>query len=126
MFLRYNIFTLFFFSLIVIGCFIPGNNLPKSRVENLDKVLHSILFFLFSFSAIIGFIKQSQFPKIHFDAVKYAVGIGAILAIITEVIQHFIIPRRSFDVFDILADLVGIILAFCFFLYVRGDKKCGF
>ena len=126
MFLRYNIFTLFFFSLIVIGCFIPGNNLPKARVENLDKVLHSILFFLFSFSAIIGFIKQSQFPKIHFDAVKYVVGIGAILAIITEVIQHFIIPRRSFDVFDILADLVGIILAFCFFLYVRGDKKCGF
>jgi len=100
--------------------------LPKARVENLDKVLHSILFFLFSFSAILGFIKQSQFPKIHFDAVKYAVGIGAILAIITEVVQHFIIPRRSFDIFDILADLVGIILAFCFFLYVRGDKKCGF
>ena len=126
MFLRYNIFTLFFFSLIVIGCFIPGNNLPKARVENLDKVLHSILFFLFSFSAIIGFIKQSQFPKIHFDAVKYVVGIGAILAIITEVIQHFIIPRREFDMSDILADLTGIILAFGFFLYVRGDKKCGF
>lgn len=126
MFLRYNIFTLFFFSLIVIGCFIPGNNLPKARVENLDKVLHSILFFLFSFSAIIGFIKQSQFPKIHFDAVKYVVGISALLAIITETVQHFMIPRRSFDVFDILADFVGIVLGFIFFLYVRGDKKCGF
>jgi len=112
--------------LILVGSVLPGSNLPKARVENLDKVMHCILFFLFSFSAIIGFIKQSQYPKLHFDAVKYVVGIGALLAIITEVVQHFIIPRRSFDVFDILADLVGIILAFCFFLYVRGDKKCGF
>ena len=95
-------------------------------MENLDKVLHSILFFLFSFSAIIGFIKQSQFPKLHFDAVKHVVVISTLLAIITEVIQHFFIPKRSFDVFDILADLIGIILAFGFFMYVRGDKKCGF
>ena len=126
MFLRYNIFTLFFFSLIIVGCFIPGSNLPKIRVENLDKILHSALFFLFSFSAIIGFIKQNQFPKLHFDAVKNVVGISTLLAITTEVIQHFFIPNRSFDIFDILSDLVGIILAFVFFLYVRGDKKCGF
>jgi len=126
LFLRYNIFALFFFSVIIVGCFIPGSNLPKARVENLDKVIHCILFFLFSFSAIIGFIKQSQFPKLHFDAVKYVFGIGASLSIITEAVQHFIIPGREFDMWDILADLTGTILAFIFFLYVRGDKKCGF
>ncbi len=126
MFLRYNIFTLFFFSLIIIGCFTPGGNLPKVGVENLDKFLHGALFFLFSFSAIIGFTKQNQFPKLHFDAVKHVVEISSLLAIITEVIQHFFIPNRSFDIFDILSDFVGIILAFVFFFYVRGDKKCGF
>ncbi len=126
MFFRYNIFTLFFFSLIIVGCFIPGSKLPKARVENLDKVIHATLFFLFSFSAIVGFIKQNQFAKLHFDAVKHVVIISILLAISTEVIQHFFIPRRSFDVFDILADLTGIALAFGFFLYVRGDKKCGF
>ena len=126
MFLRYNIFTIFFFSLIVVGCLIPGNNLPGSSVQNLDKVMHISLFFLFAFSAIVGFIKQSQYPKLHFDAVKYVMGISAFLTITTEVLQHFVIPLRSFDVFDILADLAGIFLAFCFFMYVRGDKKCGF
>ena len=126
MFLKHNIFTLFFFLLIFIGCFTPGTNLPKARVENLDKVLHTTLFFLFAFSSIIGFIKQSQFPKLHFDAVKYVVGISSVMAFSTEIIQHFFIPRRSFDVFDIVADLIGITLAFSFFLLVRGKKKCGF
>ena len=100
--------------------------MPKARVENLDKVVHGALFFFFSFSAIIGFIKQNQFPKLHFDAVKYAIGISSFLAVFTELIQHFLIPKRNFDVFHILADLVGIALGFAFFLYVRGDKKCGF
>lgn len=126
MFLRYNIFTLFFLSLILVGCLIPGSTLPQSSTKNLDKVMHITLFFLFSFSAIVGFVKQSQFPRLHFDAVKYVIGISALLTIGTEVVQHFFIPMRAFDVFDIVADLVGLVLAFIFFLYVRGDKKCGF
>ena len=126
MFLKHNIFTLFFFLLIFIGCFIPGTNLPKARVENLDKVLHATLFFLFSFSSIIGFIKQSQFPKLHFDAVKYVVGVSILMAVFTEIIQHLFIPRRSFDFFDLIADFVGITFAFSLFLLVRGNKKFGF
>lgn len=88
--------------------------------------MHITLFFLFSFSAIVGFVKQSQFPKLHYDAVKFVIGISAFLTIATEVVQHFFIPRRTFDLFDIIADLVGLVLAFGFFMYVRGDKKCGF
>jgi VanZ family protein len=95
-------------------------------VGNLDKFIHTTLFFLFAFSSIIGFIKQSQFPKLHFNAVKYVVITSITIAFSTEVIQHFFIPKRNFDFFDIVADLIGIAFAFCFFLLVRGDKKCGF
>ena len=126
MFLRHNLFTICFFILIIVGCFLPGNNLPKARMENLDKFIHTTLFFLFSFSAIIGFIKQNLFPKLHFDAVKYVVIISSSMAILTETIQYFFIPNRNFDFLDIAADLTGIILAFSFFLLVRGKKKCGF
>jgi len=126
LFLRYNIFSITFFSLILLGCLVPGSTLPASNAKNLDKVVHILLFFMFSFSAIIGFIKQSQFPRLHFDAVKYVIGISVFLTVSTEVIQHFFIPRRTFDVFDIVADLVGIAIGFGLFLYVRGDKKCGF
>lgn len=126
MFLRYNVFTLFFLLLILIGCLIPGNRLPETNTMHLDKVIHITLFIMFSFSAIIGLIKQSQFPRLHFDAVKYVILISVFLAIGTEITQHLFIPRRSFDAFDILADLIGITLAFGFFMIVRGKNKCGF
>ncbi len=126
MFLKYNIFTLFFLGLILVGCLLPGSKLPKASTENLDKVIHITLFFMFSFSAIIGFIKQSQFPRLHFDAVKYVIGFGVFLTVLTETIQHFLIPRRSFDLFDIFADFVGIAVALGLFMLVRGKEKCGF
>ena len=81
---------------------------------------------MFSFSAIVGFIKQSQFPRLHFDAVKYVIGFSIFLSMATEITQHLFIPRRSFDLFDILADIIGVIIAFVFFMIVRGNKKCGF
>lgn len=126
MFLRHNIFTLFFLTLILVGCFLPGSSLPKSSAQNLDKVFHIVLFFSFSFSAIIGFIKQYQFPKLHFDAVKYVVGFALFLTIFTEVVQHFFIPKRTFDVFDILADTLGIGIAVVSFIFLRGKNRCGF
>lgn len=125
MFFRHNIFTIFFFTLIVIGCFLPGSSLPKAGAENLDKVIHIILFLCFSFSAMIGFVKQYQFPKLHFDAVKYVVGFAVFLAISTEVIQHFFIPKRTFDVLDIVADIVGVGIALIGFLLLKGREKCG-
>ena len=81
---------------------------------------------MFSFSAIVGLIKQSQFPRLHFDAVKYVIGFSIFLTMGTEITQHLFIPLRNFDVFDILADIIGISIAFGFFMIVRGNKKCGF
>lgn len=126
MFFKYNYFSTFFFSLILVGTLIPGSTLPESSIQHLDKVIHALLFFLFVFSATIGFVKQSQYPKLHFDAVKYVLLFSGLLAIGTEVLQHFIIPRRTFDLYDIVADVVGIGVGFLFFLVVRRTKKCGF
>lgn len=126
MFFKYNYFSTFFFALILVGTLIPGSTLPESSTEHLDKVIHALLFFLFVFSAIVGFVKQSQYPKLHFDAVKYVLIFSGLLTVGTEVLQHLVIPRRTFDMYDILADVVGVGFGFLFFLMVRGDKKCGF
>lgn len=126
MFFKYNYFSTFFFSLILVGTLVPGSTLPESSTQHLDKVIHALLFFLFVFSAIIGFVKQSQYPKLHFDAVKYVLLFSGLLAIGTEVLQYLVIPRRTFDLYDIVADVFGVGVGFLFFLLVRGDKKCGF
>ena len=126
MFLKHNTFTLFFLGLILLGCLLPGNDLPGIATQNLDKAIHIFFFFCFSFSAMVGFAKQSQYPKLHYDAIKYVIVIAVALTITTELLQHYVIPRRNFDLYDILADLVGMVLALVFFLFVKGKERCGF
>lgn len=125
MFLKHNIFSLFFLSLILVGCFLPGSDLPKDQTKNLDKAIHVLLFFCFTFSSFVGCVKQSSFKRLQYFAVRYVVIFASSLTITTEFVQHFFIPRRGFELGDIIADLSGITLAFILFLFVKGKEKCG-
>lgn len=125
MFLKHNIFSLFFLSLILIGCFLPGSDLPKDHTKNLDKAIHVLLFFCFTFSSFIGSVKQSRFKRLKYFAVRYVVVFAGTLTITTEFVQHFFIPRRGFELGDIIADLSGITLAVILFFFVKGKEKCG-
>lgn len=125
MFLRYNIFSILFLTVLLVGCFLPGSTLPKDNTQNLDKALHVILFLCFTFSAIVGCVKQSQFPKLHYFALKHVTIFSVLLTVVIELIQHFFIPRRGFELLDIVADLVGISLAVGLFFFVKGKEKCG-
>lgn len=123
MFLKHNLFTLFFFCVIVLGCFLPGSNLPKDNTQNLDKVIHVFLFMSFSLSALIGFVKQGQFQKLHYFPIRNVAIIAISLTVITEVVQHFFIPRRGFELLDIVADVCGFVVGLLLFLYIKnGDK----
>ncbi len=125
MFLRHNIFSILFLSILLLGCLLPGSHLPKNETHNLDKALHIILFLCFTFSSLVGCIKQSQFPQLHYFALKYVIIFSVFLTVIIEFVQHFFIPRRGFELLDIAADLVGILLATGLFFIIKGKEKCG-
>lgn len=126
MFLRHNIFSIFFLVIILVGCLLPGSTMPNSDTQNLDKALHIILFLCFTFCSLVGCVKQSQYPMLHYFALKYVVLFSIILTVAIEVIQHYFIPRRGFELLDIVADLVGIVLAVALFFFVKGKEKCGY
>ena len=126
MFLRHNIFSILFLAILLIGCLLPGNTLPNSETHNLDKVLHVILFLCFTFCSLVGCIKQSQYPMLHYFALKYVTIFSVFLTLGIEVVQHFFIPRRGFEVLDIVADLAGITLAITLFFIVKGKEKFGY
>ena len=100
--------------------------MPNSDTQNLDKALHIILFLCFTFCSLVGCVKQSQYPMLHYFALKYVVLFSIILTVAIEVIQHYFIPRRGFELLDIVADLVGIVLAVALFFFVKGKEKCGY
>lgn len=69
------------------------------QVNGFDKVIHLSIFAAPALLALIVGIRA-----------RWALGVLAVHAPISELIQHFALPHRSGDVFDALADLSGVLL----------------
>ena len=69
------------------------------NINGFDKVVHLSIFFVPSLAALMVGIRA-----------RWALGILALHAPVSELIQHFLLPQRSGDVFDAVADLSGVLL----------------
>jgi VanZ family protein len=69
------------------------------EITGLDKVVHVFIFFAPALAALMMGIRA-----------RWALGILALHAPVSELIQHFALPQRDGDVFDVMADLMGVVL----------------
>ena len=69
------------------------------HVSGLDKVIHALIFAAPALAALMVGIRA-----------RWALGILALHAPISELIQGLALPHREGDVLDVMADLVGILL----------------
>jgi len=90
-------------------CFIPGNDLPNENwldKIHFDKIVH--LSFYFILFLLIVRIPKKKNKKVFFFAALWCVAQGVLI----EFIQGTtLIKNRSFDVLDIAANVVGVIIA---------------
>ncbi len=106
------------FFLILIAISIPGHDLPQFdswfTQISFDKLIHTGLFavlaFLFMYpllnSSFPGKEKRNYLVKITIATCLYG--------IVTEIIQKYYVPGRSFDLYDVAADCLGCIIALLF------------
>ncbi len=86
---------------------IKTNNFPKIAIYNIDKLYHLIAYFGLTFSWLLALKK----PKY-----KYKVLIACVLyGIIIEVLQTALTVYRTGELFDFLANSVGVLLALLIF-----------
>lgn len=86
---------------------IPGNLLDGSgmlRVPHLDKIAHVVLFGGLTLLWCLFLHYRSGFNRNVFLLVLVAV---SIYGVAVEFFQFYFIPNRSFDVYDIVADVCG-------------------
>ena len=69
------------------------------QINGLDKVVHILIFFAPALAALMMGLRA-----------RWALGILALHAPVSELIQHFALPQRDGDVFDAMADLSGVLL----------------
>jgi VanZ family protein len=78
---------------------------PGPQVNGLDKVVHVFIFAAPACAALMVGIRA-----------RWALGVLAVHAPVSELIQHFLLPHRSGDVLDVLADLSGVVLGGCAYM----------
>ena len=69
------------------------------EINGFDKVIHVFIFAAPALAALMVGIRA-----------RWALGILVVHAPVSELIQHFVLPHRDGDVFDVLADLSGVVL----------------
>jgi hypothetical protein len=75
------------------------------QIAGMDKVVHVFVFAAPALAALLAGI-----------SVPWALGILAVHAPLSELVQHFALSHRSGDVSDVVADFVGVALGWSAFL----------
>jgi VanZ family protein len=98
--------------IILIGCSLPGKDLPAITVfDQFDKVVHFTFFFAFFFFWYCGMHSFSHKALLIICS-------AFILGFAIEFYQMYFVAGRSFDVWDGVADTVGSLVAWlCFKKY---------
>jgi VanZ family protein len=86
--------------LIIVAVLIPGGNLPEVSIGGYDKLIHAVMFALWACAV-----------RYDFETLRYrylaVLLIGLLFSILTEVLQ-LLVEGRSLDIFDMLADMIGL------------------
>ncbi len=95
--------------LIIVLLCLPGSYVPGDGffgIPQLDKVAHIILF---GVNVIVWYgYSHSGNPGPVNNAILLKITLLTILfGIVMEFVQMYFVPRRSFDGYDIIADIVG-------------------
>jgi VanZ family protein len=103
-------------------CLAPASDIPSVSIPNLDKLAHSFFHFVFTILWFLFFrkqVKKKNQTKLLIGAVLFSLffGIGI------EILQSRLTVTRNGDVFDVLANFTGALLALVFVLVAKQIRK---
>ena len=107
--------------LILVACLLPSNDIPQVNIPYLDKVIHSVFYFVFS-SLWFLFFKKKLNSSNNLKPLAVSFVFSVFFGIGIELIQKFFTVTRSADVFDVIANLFGASLAVILILLLNTYK----
>ncbi|AFL80387.1 putative integral membrane protein [Aequorivita sublithincola DSM 14238] len=116
------------FLAILYSCFIsvlfllPGQDLPKISLTGLDKIVHSLIYFMLVNLWLCYFYIKMDF-QISNKLVLILLLSALFYGIIVEILQGTVTGTRSADILDVAANLIGSLLGIFFFKQVKNKLK---
>jgi len=116
---QYKWVAITWFVIMCILFFLPGSAFPSENWLSkiyFDKLVHVGLF------AILIFLWRSAFNS-EFSAYNFLLLFSALLyGIMVEYIQRYFVANRDFDLYDVVADMIGSILGLLVWLRTYRKK----
>ncbi|MFT5336847.1 MAG: VanZ family protein [Luteibaculaceae bacterium] len=123
MFIRFTAPAIVWTAFILFLCTLPGKHFPTHswfELFHLDKQVHLFLFLMLVLLWIVGLKKQNQFNHLkHRNALRVTF-FAVLFGFGTEYLQLGLARGRSFEWFDILANVAGSFLGLVFFRIIYG------
>lgn len=118
---KYLIGAIIWAVFILVLTLAPGKSVPDLSIFSYDKLGHGFIFFVLAFLLISGLYANLKDSVKRKNAVFVGAIIAAIYGFLIEAVQS-IIPDRSMEFYDGLANIVGSFLGLMLF-YIRNKLK---
>ena len=104
--------------IMIILLLMPSSSIDHTPTfSGLDKLAHTGTFFILTTLLYREYIKKHGRATKKWIAILKVVACTVIFAGITELAQHYLSSSRTADIWDIFADVLGIAMATCSFLF---------
>ncbi len=100
-------FAIIWSIIIMVLSVVPAEDLPSISLWESDKLAHACVYFILTI-AVINALRNSS-PGISSKQIIYGALISVSYGIVIEFIQGPLLPTRNFDLYDILANVIGCI-----------------
>jgi VanZ family protein len=108
-----------FFLVLLLMC-LPGSSFPKTddwlQKIFFDKWVHVGIFGMLAYLFMLPFIKSDLTNHYKRNIIIKIAIASSVWGFTTELIQKYLVIRRSFDILDWVADTVGILIVSYYFL----------
>ena len=109
--------------LIAFFCLIPSTSLPGISVPNIDKLVHVSFHFVFTTLWFLFFEKYLSSNN-YLKPLRIALVLSFLYGIVIEIFQELFTTTRRADIHDVMANLVGAILAYGCVILLNRSKSC--
>ena len=86
----------------------PLTGLPKTEFDHIDKIVHLLIYFILSLVIAKGFFNLEKTP-LSIKAIP--IGLSFFYSFFIEILQSLLTNYRFFEIFDILANGIGCLIA---------------
>ena len=110
------LFILYLFPGSLIGYFLYGNlgQQPNLIASPIGTSINHLLFF--SYITSLAIIVRSKVIN-TFNSYKTILLISGILEIL-----HFIVPNRAFEIYDLMANIIGVVIVLLIYNFIKWQK----